>query len=71
MKIFIWKRDVPLRIESAHAGGVIVIADDLTHAHGLLCRDKRLSHKINVFDNKPDVIVEVGETPCKVILLVN
>lgn len=65
MKLFMW-RDIPdLTIDDAN--GLIVIADDLTHAYGLMTQEDWLNRTSVVFNTKPYLTVDIPEKKSEVI----
>jgi hypothetical protein len=60
-----WKNLEKVSIDDSN--GLIVIADDLTHAYGLLTRDEDISNDSDAFWKKPYVAVDIPKRSVEVI----
>ena len=65
MKLFMWKNLDKVSIDDSN--GLIVIADDLTHAYGLLTRDEDISNESDAFWTKPYLSIDIPKRPVEVI----
>ena len=69
MKLFMWKNLIKLSIDDSN--GVLVIADDLSHAYGLLTRDEDVAKDSDVFCTPPYLSVDIPKRPVEVIPFIN
>jgi len=65
MKLFMWKNLEKVSIDDSN--GLIVIADDLTHAYGILTKDEDISNDSDVFHTEPYISVDIPQRSVEVI----
>jgi len=66
MRLFLWK-DVK-HVWNNHPGGVLVFADDLTHAYGLMTKHSDMQKDCEVFNSRPLFVTDIPRIEPNVIL---